>query len=62
MTKKLVEEGDNKIIRVNVTMPKDFHERLKDFAQRNQRSVSAQIRYVLEQAMKREQDKGDLSL
>lgn len=57
MTKKNYEEGENKIIRVNVTMPEDFHQRLKSFAQKNQRSVSAQIRYVLEQAMEKEEDK-----
>ncbi len=62
MTKNSIEEGDNKIVRVNVTMPEDFHKRLKIFAQKNQRSVSAQIRYVLEQAMKlEEQQKGERS-
>jgi hypothetical protein len=42
-------------IRINITMPEKFHERVKAYAEKNQRSVSAQIRYVLEQAMKGEE-------
>ena len=37
-------------------MPEEFHERLKMFAHKNQRSVSAQIRFVLDQAMKKDKE------
>ena len=48
----VMSEKRSKMVRVNITMPEDTHRRFKEYCEKQHRSISAQLSYWAELAMK----------